>query len=115
MDGVGEYDDGSAEVFNQLRVTLAARLLATNKLTEAIDLELQTMATAKHLPLEFEQPLTLAAANELANSLTCDAMSIVDVDGRMELRGAGAKSGVQLFPCLPTRAGIAAAVMEYYR
>jgi len=59
--------------------------------------------------------LTVDEANQIAESLTDGAMHIVETQGRLELRGAAAGSGVQLFPYLTTRTGIAAAVMEYYR
>ncbi len=109
-----ERDVQDAEL-SQLRELMTARLLDTNKLAEAIEHERQLLATGD-IPLSaVEQPLTVAEANKIAESLTGGAMHIVETQGRLELRGASAGSGVQLFPYLTTRTGIAATVMEYYR
>ena len=109
-----ERDVQDAELC-RLREWMTACLLDTNKLAEAIAQERQLLATGD-IPLSaVEQPLTVAEANKIAESLTGGAMHIVETQGRLELRGASAGSGVQLFPYLSTRTGIAAAVMEYYR
>lgn len=110
-----QRDDCYAVVFDELRAMLAARIFAANRINEAIDLELQITSMTKKLPPLFEPPLTVAEANELTIQLTGGAMSIVESNGNMELRGATAGSGVRLFRILTTRAGIAAALMEYYR
>lgn len=59
--------------------------------------------------------LTAAEANDIANKMSGGAISIVAAGDRLKLCGAKAGSGVLLFPYLTTRAGITAAVMEFYR
>lgn len=115
MEGEADGYHEDAKVFNELRATLAARLLAANKPEEAVDIELQLAELAKRLPSSYESPVTVTEADNIACNLTGGAMRVEEVDGRMMLRGADAGSGVRLPRCLTTRAGIAAAIMEYYR
>ena len=109
-----ERDVQEAELC-RLREWITARLLDTNKLAEAIEYERQLLATGGAPLSAVERRLTVDEANQIAESLTNSAMHIVETQGRLELRGASAGFGVQLFPYLTTRTGIAAAVMEYYR
>lgn len=114
----GGHGDVERDVLNaelsQLRELMTARLLDTNNLTEAIAYERKLLATGDAPLSAVERRLTVAEANQIAESLTGGAMHIVETQGKLELRGANAGSGVQLFPYLTTRTGVAATVMEYF-
>ncbi len=115
-DGHGDVERDVQDVeLCRLRELMTARLLSTNKLAKAIEHERQLLATGNIPAISIEQPLTVDEANKIAEGLTGGSMHVVETQGRMELRGAGAGSGVLLPIGLTSRSGIAAAVMEFYR